>query len=263
MLWCGPLLWSKTHSPALRIAVAVPDGNDLDPLLLDPKQHGVRESTEQRRVNTTLVRWEGLREPSDAREARFIAVARSEVPPEIRWECTVCLDGGRITGWADTAWDHRGRFAQRGLGSGSKRLAVSFERSQYRALLARDELDLGSHVLLCRGRPASEGLALAASAEELEFLAGDIVAAADHEPRPARARQLRAAFRTIEAVVAAAAPVRKPRRARAARRVYAAYRIRIGDVLLRSGDWILYVYDFGDDWRHTIELEEMLFGSEY
>ncbi|MDJ0853004.1 MAG: plasmid pRiA4b ORF-3 family protein [Myxococcota bacterium] len=35
-------------------------------------------------------------------------------------------------------------------------------------------------------------------------------------------------------------------------------RVRIGDVLLRRGDSMLYVYDFGDDWRHTIELEEVV-----
>lgn len=31
-----------------------------------------------------------------------------------------------------------------------------------------------------------------------------------------------------------------------------------GDVLVRRGDSILYVYDFGDDWRHTIELEAVV-----
>lgn len=35
-------------------------------------------------------------------------------------------------------------------------------------------------------------------------------------------------------------------------------RVRVGDVLARPGDSLLYVYDFGDDWRHTIELEEVV-----
>ncbi len=35
-------------------------------------------------------------------------------------------------------------------------------------------------------------------------------------------------------------------------------RVRIGDVLLRRGDSMLYAYDFGDDWRHTIEFEEVV-----
>jgi len=64
-------LGRQARSPALRVAVAVPDGNDLDPRFLDPKQHGVGESTKQRGVNATLVGGEGLREPSGAREARL------------------------------------------------------------------------------------------------------------------------------------------------------------------------------------------------
>jgi hypothetical protein len=35
-------------------------------------------------------------------------------------------------------------------------------------------------------------------------------------------------------------------------------RILVGDLLRRPGDSILYVYDFGDDWRHSVELEEIL-----
>ena len=51
--------------------MAVPDGNHLDPLRLDAEQHGVRESTEQCGVDTSLVGGEGLREPANAREARL------------------------------------------------------------------------------------------------------------------------------------------------------------------------------------------------
>ena len=65
----GPLLRRKPRSQALRVAVTVPDGNHLDPLLLDAKQHGVGESTKQGRVNTALVGGEGPGEPSNAREA--------------------------------------------------------------------------------------------------------------------------------------------------------------------------------------------------
>jgi hypothetical protein len=39
--------------------VTVPDGDHLDPFLLDAKQHGVRESTKQRRVNAALVGGKG------------------------------------------------------------------------------------------------------------------------------------------------------------------------------------------------------------
>ena len=35
-------------------------------------------------------------------------------------------------------------------------------------------------------------------------------------------------------------------------------RVVIGDLLRRPGDSLLYVYDFGDDWRHSVELEEIL-----
>lgn len=254
----------------------------------------------------------------------FIAVARWEVPQEIRWECTVCGDAGQIMGWSDTTWDLRGQRVGRSE-SGSKRLEVSFDRRQYRGLLDLDHLDFDSHVLLCRACSTSKGISLAASREELEFLADDIVAAANHEFRPSWAQRFRAAFRAIEAVLVSGEAVGRPRRAGPARldAVYRIHvrlqgvrppvwrrlevsagsslgvlhhtiqsslgwedchlhefeigdqrigpqdewsdpelrdedRVRIGDVLLRRGDSMLYVYDFGDDWRHTIELEDVV-----
>lgn len=33
---------------------------------------------------------------------------------------------------------------------------------------------------------------------------------------------------------------------------------RLNQVLARSGDQLLYTYDFGDDWRHTVRLEQVL-----
>lgn len=89
----------------------------------------------------------------------FIAVARWEVSPEIRWECTVCGDAGQITGWSDTAWDLRGRPVGRSE-SGSKRLEVIFDRLQYRSLLDLGHLDWDSHVLLCSARSTSKGISL-------------------------------------------------------------------------------------------------------
>ena len=35
-------------------------------------------------------------------------------------------------------------------------------------------------------------------------------------------------------------------------------RTMIGDVLTTPGDSMLYVYDFGDNWRHNVELEKIL-----
>lgn len=35
----------------------------------------------------------------------------------------------------------------------------------------------------------------------------------------------------------------------------AAERVRLDDVLTNPGDELRYVYDFGDDWQHSIELE--------
>lgn len=37
-------------------------------------------------------------------------------------------------------------------------------------------------------------------------------------------------------------------------------RVRVGDVLAECGESLRYVYDFGDDWQHVIELEEILAG---
>ncbi|HUK19084.1 MAG TPA: plasmid pRiA4b ORF-3 family protein [Bryobacteraceae bacterium] len=35
-------------------------------------------------------------------------------------------------------------------------------------------------------------------------------------------------------------------------------RTTVADVLTTPGDFILYVYDFGDNWRHNVELEKIL-----
>jgi pRiA4b ORF-3-like protein len=35
-------------------------------------------------------------------------------------------------------------------------------------------------------------------------------------------------------------------------------RTRISDILTTPGDSVLYVYDFGDDWRHSVMLEKLL-----
>ena len=35
-------------------------------------------------------------------------------------------------------------------------------------------------------------------------------------------------------------------------------RVRIGSLLKRSKDWIVYEYDFGDSWEHRIELEKIV-----
>ena len=35
-------------------------------------------------------------------------------------------------------------------------------------------------------------------------------------------------------------------------------RVPVGKVLLAEGDSIVYVYDFGDDWRHEVVLEKVL-----
>ena len=38
--------------------------------------------------------------------------------------------------------------------------------------------------------------------------------------------------------------------------------VTIGDVLTRPGDAMLYVYDYGDDWRHSMELDKVLPASD-
>lgn len=255
----------------------------------------------------------------------FLAVARSEVPAEIRWECPVCGDAGQIVGWTDTTWDLRGRLVGPS-DAGAERLEVRFDPSHFRSLLDLDTLEWDSHVLLCCARSAREGIVLAASEEELAILADDVAAAASHASRPAHARRLRAALREIEDVLADGEPMGRRRRSDRVGCIEAVFqvqvrlqrvrppvwrrleisagaslgvlhhaiqasfgwedchlhefasggqrigpidewsdpelcdedRLRIGDLLTRPGDSMLYVYDFGDDWRHTIELEDVL-----
>jgi hypothetical protein len=50
-------MWLRERVAGLRVAVAVPDGNRLDPLFLDLQQYGARESTKQGRVDPKLVGW--------------------------------------------------------------------------------------------------------------------------------------------------------------------------------------------------------------
>lgn len=257
----------------------------------------------------------------------FIVIERSEVPPLVQWKCPVCGDRGRITGWRGTAWDLTAHLEERQAEASSKQLEVRFDRLTYATLLAVSELDWDSHALLCAARPAGAGSVLTASPDELEFLGDNIIAAANHDTRPTRARRLRTAFLEIDEVVAGAHSSQLSRRKITSASDGVVLRVRVsllrvrppvwrrldisasfslgllhhaiqtslnwddchlheftsddgrhigtqnewadpdlededqvlvGDLLHRPGDSIRYVYDFGDDWRHSIVLEEIL-----
>ena len=67
-----------------------------------------------------------------------IAVARSEVPPSISWQCTSCGDDGVISGWEQSPYDLRLRHP-RPASTGDRRVMIPAEvAATLRSLLLLD-----------------------------------------------------------------------------------------------------------------------------
>ncbi|MGO1385328.1 MAG: hypothetical protein ACTHU1_11165 [Arachnia sp.] len=116
-----------------------------------------------------------------------------DVEAPIRWECSVCPDGGSISNWAGSPFDLRPKRLTRV--DPVHEVAVSLEV----AAVLRDLqlLDPDSERLIFRIRPRDTGAILTATDDGLEDLIEAVAAEANHEVNRRRQQRLDAAFEAL------------------------------------------------------------------
>ena len=123
-----------------------------------------------------------------------IAVARSEVPPSISWQCTSCGEDGVISGWEHSPYDLRSPHP-RPASSEDRRVVIPAEvAATLRSLLL---LDPESERLVFGVEAGDDGVILAGSDDELDALIDCVAAEANHEEDRRRQRKLDAAFEAL------------------------------------------------------------------
>src|SRR5258708_5193020 len=98
-----------------------------------------------------------------------IAVYRADLPAPIEWQCNACGDEGVISGWEDSPFDLRPRRARLGKDQKPETLLTEEVATALRDLQL---LDTDCERLVFRMRSSTEGIVLAASADELDEILG-------------------------------------------------------------------------------------------
>ena len=115
----------------------------------------------------------------------------------IEWNCSSCDDYGVIDGWQSTMWD-----LSRPEDEDDPEVDLLLSDTEHRALCGINELDKDSLRVVMSALTARNGeVAMAASLEEMEHLAGYIAAAANAERKRARQQLLDAAGQKIDAAM--------------------------------------------------------------
>lgn len=122
-----------------------------------------------------------------------LVAVRLEVPPEIRWQCSSCDEGGVITsGWQGSYFDlgpPRPLLERRPLSG------IEISDDEHRLLRTIDVLDPdGQRLIYSAHRDDAGRLLLVGDEDEFEELAGFVAFAANHEPRRPRQKRLDAVF---------------------------------------------------------------------
>ena len=111
----------------------------------------------------------------------------------IRWQCSVCDDGGMISNWEDTPFDLRRRRPT--LAGAVNEIVISDEVAA--ALREVRLLDPDCERLVFAMRAHNDGALLAGTDDDLDELIGMVAAEANHEPNRRRQRRLDAAFEAL------------------------------------------------------------------
>lgn len=129
----------------------------------------------------------------------YVLASRSDVPPEIRWECHRCGDRGYVSGWENTHWDLR-RCRE---GEGDDRLlAVAISTEEYAALRSgQDTLVIDCPAVIAGAIFQDGAILLRGNASELDELQGYIAADANHTEDRKRQTMFDEINEVIEAVL--------------------------------------------------------------
>jgi len=122
-------------------------------------------------------------------------VVRPEPAAPIQWQCSVCDDGGLISNWADSPYDLRRRRLT--LAGAVNEIIIGDETAATLRELQLLDPDCERLVFAMRAHP--DGVALAATEDDLDELIGFVAAEANHEPNRRRQHRLDAAFTVLTA----------------------------------------------------------------
>ncbi|HEY6486858.1 MAG TPA: UPF0149 family protein [Candidatus Cybelea sp.] len=132
------------------------------------------------------------RRPGNRRCSGSIAMRKPGSPePYIFWECAVCGDNGRISGFQDGVYD-LSAFSARNREEGEQRREVVLTTEEYRSWISGDMIayDLESMQTMYSAIADSRGVVISASEGELDFLRDATAADANHEPGRKRKQSL-------------------------------------------------------------------------
>jgi hypothetical protein len=111
-------------------------------------------------------------------------VRRTEVPPEILWECPSCGDEGLIYGWGETIWNLGPAYKP------SEPVEVALDWDLYRALAAVMTFDGDVERIVRTARVDGDAVVLKADAGDLDLLIDALAAESNHESNARRRRAL-------------------------------------------------------------------------
>jgi len=132
-----------------------------------------------------------------------IEVFRADLPAAIEWQCSDCGDAGVISGWEDSPFDLRAPRSRLYKDERPETLLTDEVAAVLRNLRL---LDSDCERLVFRMRSSTEGIVLAASADELDELLGFVAAEANHETKRNRKRRLDESFAVLSDALGAIQP---------------------------------------------------------
>lgn len=128
------------------------------------------------------------RRPGNRRCLGSILVSKTVLPePFVIWECTVCEDSGRISGFQG-APDDLSAFSNRRPAGHERRRDVVLTAEEYRSWISGDMIayDPGSMQTMYSAAVDKRGIVISATEDELEILRDATAADANHEPSKKR-----------------------------------------------------------------------------
>jgi yecA family protein len=160
------------------------------------------------------------RRPGNRRCPGSIAMRKTGGPePFVFWECAVCGDNGRISGFRGCAYD-LSALSERNLEQGEEGRDVVLTTEEYRSWIAGDMIayDLESMQTMYSAIAGKRGIVISASEAELDFLCDATAADANHEPGRKRRDNL---FSICDKLAKPSRETRPAKRSREKRSAYA------------------------------------------
>ncbi len=136
----------------------------------------------------------------------FIRVFHQSLPVTyLNWHCSVCDDGGKISGWRGCPFDQC-EFPEVPYDDGEPNplVEVAITREEMKAILDRSCYDPDSERIIYRARPDRQKIMLRGLYGDMDNFVGFLASDANHETDKKRAKLLDSAFEKIESATSRA-----------------------------------------------------------